>query len=49
MLRSSSCDYGDACVLVKGNISVSNTAAEGATANNAAKKEIFKTCAPFTS
>ena len=49
MLRSSSCDYGDAYILVKGNISVSNTAAEGAAANNAAKKEIFKTCAPFTS
>ena len=46
---SSSCDYGDAYILVKGNISVSNTAAEGAAANNAAKKEIFKTCAPFTS
>ena len=49
MLKSSSCDYGDAYILVKGNISVSNTAAEGAAANNAAKKEIFKTCAPFTS
>ena len=47
MLRSSSCDYGDAYILVKGNISVSNTAAEGAVANNAAKKEIFKTCAPI--
>ena len=43
MLRSSLCDYGDAYILVKGNISVDNTAA-----NNTAKKVIFKNCAPFT-
>ena len=48
MLRSSLCDYSDAYVLVKGNISVSNTAAEGNAANNASKKVIFKNCAPFT-
>ena len=29
MLRSSLCDYSDAYIVVKGNISVSNTAAEG--------------------
>ena len=48
MLRSSLCDYGDAYILVKGNISVDNTAAAGTAANNTAKKVIFKNCAPFT-
>ena len=49
MLRSSLCDYSDACILVKGNITVNNTAADGAAANNTDKKVIFKNCAPFTS
>ena len=48
MLRSSSCDYSDAYILVKGNITVNNTAADGAAANNTNKKVIFKNCAPFT-
>ena len=48
MLRSSLCDYSDAYILVKGNITVNNTAADGAAANNANKKVIFKNCAPFT-
>ena len=48
MLRSSLCDYIDAYILVKGNISVNNTAAKGASANNATKKVIFKDWAPFT-
>ena len=48
MLRSSLCDYSDAYILVKGNISVNNTAGAGAAANNAGKKVIFKNCAPFT-
>ena len=48
MLRSSSCDCNDAYILVKGNITVSNTAADGAAANNTNKKVIFKNCAPFT-
>ena len=48
MLRSSLCDYGDAYILVKGNISVNNTAAAGAAANNTNKKVPFKNCAPFT-
>ena len=48
MLRSILCDYSDAYILVKGNISVNYTAAEGAAANNANKKIIFKNCAPFT-
>ena len=42
-LRSILCDYADAYILVKGNITVNNTAAaEGAGTNNAAKKVIFK-------
>ena len=45
MLRSSLCDYSDAYILVKGNITVNNTAAA---ANNTNKKVIFKNCAPFT-
>ena len=48
MLRSSLCDYCDACILFKGNISVNNTAADGAAANNSDKKVIFKNYAPFT-
>ena len=48
MLRSSLCDYSGAYILVKGNITVNNTAADGAAANNANKKVIFKNCAPFT-
>ena len=48
VLRSCLCDYGDAYILVKGNITVNNTAAAGAAANNTNKKVIFKNCAPFT-
>ena len=48
MLKSSLCDYSDAYILVNGTISVNNTAAEGAAANNTNKKVIFKNCAPFT-
>ena len=47
MLRSSLCNYRDAYILVKGNISVNNAAA-GAAANNTNKKVPFKNCAPFT-
>ena len=47
MLSSSLCDYSDACILVKGNISVNNTrTAAGPTNRN--KKVIFKNCAPST-
>ena len=49
MLRSSLCDYSDAYILIKGNISVNNTAPAGAATNNVTKKIIFKNCAPFTS
>ena len=48
MLKSSLCDYSDAYILVKGTITVNNTAAADADANNANKKVIFKNCAPFT-
>ena len=48
MLKSSLCDYSDAYILVKGIISVNNTAAQGAAVNNNNKKVIFKNCAPFT-
>ena len=46
MLRSSLCDYSDSYILVKGNISVNNTAGAAA-ANNTNKKVIFKNCASF--
>ena len=48
MLRFSLCDYSDAFILGKGNITVNNTAADGAATNNTNKKVIFKNCAPFT-
>ena len=40
-------DYSDAYILVKGTITVPNTAAADADANNDNKKLIFKNCAPF--
>ena len=48
MLRSSLCNYSDAYILVKGNITVNNTAADGAAANNVTKKAIFENCSSFT-
>ena len=48
MLKSSLCDYSVAYIIVKGTISVNNTAAQGAAANNTNKKVILKNCAPFT-
>ena len=48
MLTSSLCDYSDAYILVKWNISVKNTAAACVDANNAAKNVIFKNCVLFT-
>ena len=48
MIRSSLCDYSDAYILVKGNISVNNNARAGAAATNINKKVIFKNCPPFT-
>ena len=48
MLKSSLRDYSDGYIIVKGTISVNNTAAADAAANNTNKKVIFKSCAPFT-
>ena len=48
MLKSSLCDYSDAYILVKGTVTINNTVAAGADANNTNKKVIFKNCAPFT-
>ena len=48
MLKSSLCDYSDAYILVKGTITVNNTTAADADANNTNKKVIFKNFAPFT-
>ena len=48
MLKSSLCDNSDAYILINGTISVTNTAAAGAAANNTNKKVIFKNCTPFT-
>ena len=48
MLKSSLRDYSDAYIHVKGTITVNNTAAADADANNTDKKVMFKNCAPFT-
>ena len=47
-IRSRLCDNSDAYILVKGTITVPNTAAAGPAVNNANKKVIFKSCAIFT-
>ena len=48
MLKSSLCDYSNAYILLKGTITVNNTAAADVDANNTNKKVIFKNCVPFT-
>ena len=48
MPRLSLCDYNDAYILLKGNVSVNNTAGATAAVNNTSKKVIFKNCALFT-
>ena len=48
-LNSSLCDYSDVKTLVKGTITVPNTAATDAAGGpNDREKIIFKSCAPFT-
>ena len=42
MLRSSSCDFSDAYILLKGTITVRNTAARSQANNATNKKVIFK-------
>ena len=41
ILKSSLCDYSDAYILVKGTISVNNTAAQGTAANNNNNKRVI--------
>ena len=48
MSRSSLCYYSHAYILVKGTITVPNTAASDANANMLVKKVIFNNCAQFT-
>ena len=48
MIKSRLCDYSDAYMLVSGIISVEDTSAEGAAANNTNKNVMFKNCGPFT-
>ena len=45
MLKSSLCDYSDAYILMRGTISVENTATPDSNNNN---NKIFKNFAPFT-
>ena len=42
MIRANLCNYSDAYILVKGTITVLNTAAAGAAVNNTNKKVVFK-------
>ena len=48
MVRSNICDYSDTYILIKGTLTVQDTAGTGATVNNTNKKFIFKYCTPFT-
>ena len=48
MLKSSLCDYSDEYILVLGTITVYNTSAAPAAANNTNKKVLLKNCASFT-
>ena len=48
MLKSTLCDYSDAYILLKRNITVDNTAVDGAPANNTSKKVKITKVAPFT-
>ena len=49
MLKSSLCENSDTYILVKRTITVANTVAQDADANNTNKKVIFKNCVPCTS
>ena len=49
MLKVSLCDYSDAYIHSKGNLSVNNTAAAPTAANNINKEVILENCAPFNS
>ena len=47
MIRTSLCNYNDACILVKGTIAVPNMAAAGATVNSTNKKNNIKKLCPI--
>ena len=49
MLKSSLCDYSDACILVKGKITIEGAGNDAAArqADERNKSVIFKNCAPF--
>ena len=49
MLSSGWHDYSKAYILVKGTITILNTASADAVANNTNKNVLFKNCEPFTS
>ena len=49
IITSSVCDYSDAYIFVKGNITVPKTATQRAAVNNTNKKVIFKNWVWFTS
>ena len=48
IIKSSLCDYCDAYIVVKGTVTVDDTSAAGAAANNTNKKVMFKNYALFT-
>ena len=48
MSKSSLCDYSDAYILVKGTITVNNTVAATAAANNVNKEVMLKNASSFT-
>ena len=48
MLKSGLCNYNDVYILVKGTITVPNTATAATASNNGDKKVIFENCAPFS-
>ena len=47
MLESNLCDYSDAYTLFKRTVTVNNTAAAGAAANNTKKSNIEKLCSIY--
>ena len=48
MLKSSSCGYRDAYILVKRTVTAPSTSAVGPAANNVKKRVKIKNCPPFT-
>ena len=48
MLKLSLCDYSNAYILIKGTLTVANTAVKSQPNNAVNKKVTFKNCAPFT-